>query len=137
MDLQIATLCDAATEYGDQLCLLGTFDTIEADTFPVSRKHSAYVIQVRWSREEQGHHTVELSFANGKGEKTLDPLSSSVQVDVPAGREFAVTNFIVNLENLSFSQPGLYRASVTADSQLLGSVDLQVVRRLRIQSSNN
>ena len=34
MDVQIASLCDAAQDYGGKLCLVGAFDTILVRQFP-------------------------------------------------------------------------------------------------------
>ena len=36
MEIQIAALCDSAADYGGKLCVIGTFDTIVAQSFPTA-----------------------------------------------------------------------------------------------------
>ena len=127
MNLQIAVACDSAVEYANRLCLLGTFDTIEARAFPAIKTHCSFVFQIGWGKSEEGNHTVRVHFMNEDGQQMLDDIQSNIKVAVPAGRFFTPTNHIINIQQLKFARPGSYLAAISVDDDHLGEVQLQVI----------
>ena len=127
MNLQIAVACDSAAEYANRLCLLGTFDTIEAQIFPTVKTHCSFVFQIGWGKSEEGSHTVKVRFMNEDGQQMLDDIQANIGVAVAEGRFFTSTNHIINIQQLKFARPGSYLAAISVDDDHLGEVQLQVI----------
>ena len=128
MHLQIAIACDSAIDYADRLCILGTFDTIQAHDFPVIRTQCSFVFQISWGKSEEGVHSIQIQFMDEDGKQTLDDIKNAIKVRVPAGRYFTSTNHIINVHQLKFTRPGGYQAAISVDDRHLGEVQLQVVQ---------
>ncbi|OUC09496.1 hypothetical protein RY27_02520, partial [Litorilinea aerophila] len=60
MQLEILTFCDAATEYGGRLNILGATDSLLVPALPFRYPHCAIVMRFRVSRIEEGDHTVRI-----------------------------------------------------------------------------
>lgn len=129
MYLQIAAICDSAYEYENRLCLLGTFDTIEADEFPFIKSACSYVFQMLWKKEEEGVRLINVQYVNEEGQKTLSDLEYTIKVEIPHGRNTVSTNCIINLQQLKFTKAGNYFAHIYIDNKKSGSVQLEVVRK--------
>ena len=67
MDIQIAVLCDAATDNNGKLNLLGTFDTIYTTQLPAQHPHCAIALRTTFSKVEEGKHVVKMSFVDEDG----------------------------------------------------------------------
>jgi hypothetical protein len=50
MTIQVAVLCDAATDYNGKLNLLGTFDTIYAPEMPMQHPQCAVAVRIAFDR---------------------------------------------------------------------------------------
>lgn len=60
MEVEIFALCDAATDYGGRLNLLGTFEQIRTKQFPAAHPHFAVALRIRFERIEEGDHPVRI-----------------------------------------------------------------------------
>jgi hypothetical protein len=47
MQIVMAVACDSAVEYAGRLSLLGTFDTLETDHFPLVKPQCSLAIQIQ------------------------------------------------------------------------------------------
>ena len=54
MTIQIAVLCDAATDYNGKLNLLGTFDTILTSQLPAIHPQCSIALRIAFNRIEEG-----------------------------------------------------------------------------------
>ena len=54
MDIQIAALCDAATDSHGKLNILGTFDTINAGQMPAVHPQCSIALRLVFSKMEEG-----------------------------------------------------------------------------------
>jgi hypothetical protein len=52
MTIQVAVLCDAATEYNGKLNLLGTFDTVYAAQMPAHHPQCSVATRIAFERNE-------------------------------------------------------------------------------------
>jgi hypothetical protein len=127
MHLEILTFCDAATEYGGRLNLLGVADTILANELPVKVPHCALVARLRATSAEAGEHAMRLMVIDIDGRAVLT-MDGKLALQFPAGASAAV-NLIVNAQNLEFKAAGEYAIDLTVDDTHLGSTPLFV--RLR------
>ena len=67
MTIQIAVLCDAATDYNGKLNLLGTFDTIITSQLPAVHPQCSIALRLAFGRIEEGAHKVKMNFVDEDG----------------------------------------------------------------------
>src|SRR5882724_10943958 len=67
MQLEIFTLCDAATEHAGKLNIIGTFDALRAFEAPIAHPQCAIAGRLRFEQIEEGEHRVMLTFADEDG----------------------------------------------------------------------
>jgi hypothetical protein len=127
MKTQVAVLCDNATQYQNRLCILGTFDIIEAYKFPVTKSQCSVALQFLWAKSEEGFHNIKVKFKNEDGQQTMEDVASIVNVIVPNGTYFSATNHIVHLQQLTFQKPGTYLITGHIDENCMAEIQLQIV----------
>jgi hypothetical protein len=126
MTIQVAVICDAATEYNGKLNLLGTFDTIYAPELPAHHPQCSVAIRIAFDRIEEGLHNLEVHFVDEDGHPIMSSTDLPVEVIFPADATFISRNFIVNFQQLKFDQPGLYSVNLVFDDRQLCSIPLAV-----------
>jgi len=67
MQLEIFTLCDAATEHAGKLNIIGTFDVLRGLEAPFAHPQCAIAGRLRFEQIEEGNHRVSLTFADEDG----------------------------------------------------------------------
>lgn len=126
MDMQIAILCDAATDNSGKLNILGTFDTIYTTQLPAIHPQCSIALRMSFSKAEEGAHKVRLSFVDEDGKPVMPEIPMAVEVKVPDDTIFVSRNFIVNIHQLKFERPGLYSVDISMDGRQVGSISLLV-----------
>jgi hypothetical protein len=126
MTIQVAVLCDAATDYSGKLNLLGTFDTIYAPQMPTQHPQFSVAVRIAFDRNEEGRHTLNLNFVDEDGQPIMKTMLIPVEVDFPADATFISRNLVVNILQLTFSRAGLYSVDLSMDDRLLSSIPLAV-----------
>ena len=126
MNIQVALLCDAATEDNGKLNLLGAFDTIFARELPAIHPQCAVALRVTFFNGDEGKRQLNLNFVDADGRAIMPPIPIPVEVTLPEDMHFGTRNFIINIQQLKFEQPGLYSVDVTLDGQPQASIPLLV-----------
>ena len=126
MDIQVAVLCDAATDYNLKLNILGTFDTIYTAQLPAVHPQCSIALRVTFFSGEEGKHNLRLNFVDADGRSIMPSIDIPVQVVLPGDLHFGTRNFIVNIQQLKFENPGLYSIDLSLDDQPQGSIPLLV-----------
>jgi hypothetical protein len=126
MTIQVAVLCDAATEYNGKLNLLGTFDTICAPQMPSLHPQCSVATRIAFERNEEGLHRLAIHFVDEDGQPIMTATEVPVEVAFPADATFISRNFIVNIQQLKFDKVGLYSVDVILDDRRLCSIPLAV-----------
>ena len=73
MDIQIATLCDFAADYGNgKLVINGTFDALRASQFPVVHPHCSLAMRICVLPEDSGDHKMTINIIDEDG-NSIDP----------------------------------------------------------------
>ena len=126
MDIQVAVLCDAATDYNLKLNILGTFDTIYAAQLPAIHPQCSIALRMTFSKGEEGQHKVMLNFVDEDGKRVMDGIPISLDVVVPEDTIFVSRNFVINIQQLKFEKPGLYSIDIAMDGRQEGSIPLLV-----------
>ena len=126
MNIQVAVLCDAATDDNGKLNLLGSFDTIYAPQLPAVHPQCAVALRVTFSAGDEGQHKLALNFINADGRSIMPPIDVPVAVALPEDAHFITRNFVVNLQQLKFENPGLYSIDLSLDGRPQTSIPLLV-----------
>ena len=127
MDIQVAVLCDAATDYNLKLNILGTFDTIYAAQLPAIHPQCSIALRVTFFSGEEGKHDLRLNFVDADGRSIMPDFPPiPVEVVLPDDMHFGTRNFIVNIQQMKFENPGLYSIDIRLDGQSQASIPLLV-----------
>ena len=126
MNIQVAVLCDAATEDNGKLNLLGSFDTIYAPLLPAVHPQCAVALRVTFMSGDEGARQLKLNFVNADGRAIMPPIDIPVAVALPDDVHFLTRNFIVNIQQLKFAEAGLYSVDVRLDDKSQGNIPLSV-----------
>jgi len=133
MNVQIAALCDAATDYGGKLNLLGTFDTIMTQKLPAVHPQCSIGLRLVFNRIEEGSHKLKVNFVDEDGRLVMPSIDLSAEVIFPPDASFLARNFIINIQQLKFEKPGQYAIGIAMDGRQESSIPLQV-RQVTSQS---
>ena len=126
MNVQVAILCDAATDDNGKLNLLGAFDTIYAQQLPAIHPQCAVALRVTFAAGDEGQHKLALNFINADGRSIMPAMEIPVAVALSEDVYFVTRNFIVNIQQLRFTETGLYSVDVRLDGKSQASIPLQV-----------
>src|SRR5438445_2206847 len=127
MNIQVAVLCDAATNENEKLYLLGAFDTIYTQQLPAVHPQCSIALRVTFSHEDEGQHKLRLNFVDADGHSIWpSTIDIPVQVVLPADSHFLTRNFVVNIQQLKLENPGLYSTDISLDDQPQASIPLLV-----------
>ncbi len=137
MKIEVAAICDAATDQNGKLNMLGVFDYIEAE-LPIVIPRCSAVFRVRYTRSEVSPHDIEVTITNTLDEKELiPPIRSSVNfLPIPDGMDSAAVNLILNMNRMRIIDGGKYQLRLRID-EILAEVSLPIyVRDLTPQEPN-
>jgi len=126
MNIQVAVLCDAATDDNGKLNLLGAFDTIYTQQLPAIHPQCSIALRVTFAGEDEGKHNLLLNFVDADGRSIAKFPPIPVEVALPDDMHFGTRNFIVNLQQLKFDSPGLYSIDISLDDRPQASIPLLV-----------
>jgi len=126
MNIQVAVLCDAATDDNGKLNILGCFDTIYAPQMPAVHPQCSVAMRVTFQSGDEGERKLGLNFINADGRPIMQAIDLPVSVALPDEAHFLTRNFIVNIQQLKFNEPGLYRVDVRLDGESQASIPLLV-----------
>lgn len=126
MNLQVAALCDAATDYGGKLNLLGTFDTIMARQLPATHPQCSVALRIVFDRSSEGPHRLRLDFVDADGHGVMPAIDIPFDVTIPPDAIHLSRNFIVHIQHLKFAQAGPYAVMVLVDGRTLASIPMAV-----------
>jgi hypothetical protein len=126
MNIQVAVLCDAATDDNGKLNLLGAFDTIYTQQLPAVHPQCSIALRVTFGHEDEGDHNLRLNFVDADGRSIMPPIPIPVKVTLTGDSHFGTRNFIVNIQQLKFENPGLYSMDVALDEHSQASIPMLI-----------
>ena len=126
MTIQVAVLCDAATDYNSKLNLLGTFDTILTSHLPAQHPQCSVALRIAFDRVEEGAHQLSMNFVDEDGQPIMPAMQVPVEIVFPSDATFMSRNFVINIQQLKFEQAGLYSIDLSMDGRPLSSIPLAV-----------
>ncbi|HTX20633.1 MAG TPA: hypothetical protein VMD27_02065 [Candidatus Aquilonibacter sp.] len=126
MNIQVAVLCDAATDDNGKLNLLGAFDTIFAPQLPAVHPQCSVALRVRFVAGDEGERKLKLNFVDADGKSIMPPIEIPVTVTMPEDAHFVTRNFVVNIQGLKFAEAGIYSVDVRLDDKSQAGIPLWV-----------
>lgn len=126
MEIEIFTICDAATENYGKLNILGSFDTLMAKAFPVVHPQCAIALRIRFRRIEQGQHRILIHLVDEDGSMVLPAMDGNINVTVPPAEPSAVANLILQLQGMKLEKAGEYAINLAIDGRQVADLPLFV-----------
>ncbi len=126
MDIQVAVLCDAATDYKGKLNLLGTFNSVHTRDLPANYPQCSIVLRVGFRLVEEGSHKLRINFVDEDGKFVMPSIELPFEVKVPENDSFAYRNFILNIQRLKFEKFGQHAVDIAIDGRQEASIPLEV-----------
>jgi len=127
MNIQVAVLCDAATDDNGKLNLLGAFDTIYTPQLPAIHPQCSVALRITFFNGEEGKRDLRFNFVDADGKSIMPDFPPiPVEVTLPEEMHFGTRNFIVNIQQLKFDNPGLYSIDISFDGRSQASIPLMV-----------
>lgn len=117
MQVEIFSLCDAATVENGKMNVLGAFDTIFAKKLPAAHPQCAVAIRVRFNVLEGNSHTIEVKFINADGRPVIAPASGTITVKFQDKQRWASANLALNIQSLKLEHYGEYSVDLSVDGK--------------------
>lgn len=117
MKIELAALCDAATESGGKLNILGAFDSFTVPEFPFAIPHCTLVFRIRFNRVEGGSHKIRVNFVDQDGKEVIPTLEATADVQILPNQDSRVTNLVMNMNGLTIPSAGKYSIDLALDGR--------------------
>ena len=128
MEVQIASLCDAAADYNGKLSLLGAFDTVLVQKLPAVHPHCAVALRIVFRDTDEGDHTLQLAMIDEDGKNLLPKIEAQIKIKLADNMFFSSNNLIFNLQGLQFPNTGQYSIDIRLDTKIIARIPLQVLQ---------
>ncbi len=129
MNIEVFSLCDAATNDTGKLNILGAFDTIWMSQMPGIHPQCAVVLRVRFGVLERGEHRISVSFVDADGKHIIPSASGMIKVSFPDGQRSGSANLILNIHGLKLEKFGEYSIDLAINGKNTASLPLFVLPR--------
>ncbi len=126
MEIELFSLCDAATVNSGKLNMLGAFDTIWAKQMPTVHPQCAVALRIRFERIERGDHRVAVNFVNADGRHIIPPSNGTIRINFPDEQSSGSANLILNIQRLNLKTYGEYSVDLAIDGRGDRSLPLYV-----------
>ena len=126
MEIEIFTLCDFAQDNGGKLIIVGTFDSMQAKSFPVRHSACSIACRLRFSKKEFGPHTVTIRFIDTDNKELVQPLEAEIMVQEPVATQHSTINLVINYNNIEFKTAGRYFFELSIDGEWKSGLSLQL-----------
>lgn len=106
MQVEVFSLCDAATSGAGKLNMLGAFDTIWAKKVPVVHPQCTVALRVRFLSSEGNKHEVSVKFIDADGKHIIPPTNGVIHINYLEGQRSNSANLILNIQGLKLEKYG-------------------------------
>lgn len=126
MKVELFAMCDAATDSGGKLNILGVYDTIAGPRAPLVHARCAIVLKIRFERIERGDHRLKLNIVNQDGGLVIPSLDAPLTINFPDTAPSATAQLILDLQNVRFETFGEFAIDLAVDGRQEASIPLFV-----------
>jgi len=117
MQIEVFSLCDAATVEGGKLNILGAFDTIMAAKAPVTHPHCTVALRFRFQSIEGNEHKISVKFVDADGEHVIPPANGVIKINFAKGQRSSSANLALNLQGLKLAKFGEYSIDLVVNGK--------------------
>lgn len=128
METEIFTLCDFAQDSGGKLTIVGTFDQIGSQNFPVTHPACSLACRLRFSEKEAGPHDFKIRLVDAKGKEVIPSIEGNINVGMPVNSQYAAINLVGNLNQLKFEKEGRYSFELYLDGSWVTGLPLNLIK---------
>ena len=125
MKIELFTFCDFAQDNGGKLTIVGTFDTIIAQSFPCTHPQLSVVIRVRFDMWEFTQHNFRIEVQSLQNIVRMDPISGTIDVK-DAGNATTVSHLVFSVSNFRVPHEGVTNFVLYIDNKELNSIPLYI-----------
>lgn len=129
MQVEVFSLCDAATTGEGKLNLLGAFDTIWARTMPAVHPQCTLALRLRFNALEGEAHKVSVKLVDEDGRPLIPAMNGAIKVQFSPGQRTSSANFILNIQGLRIERYGEYSIDLAVNGKAKVSLPLFVCER--------
>lgn len=129
MNIEVFSLCDAATVDMGKLNMLGAFDTIWTKKTPAIHPQCSVALRIRFTSIEKGEHNVIVNFVDADGKPIVPSAGGTIKINFPDDQRSGSANLILNLQGLRIEKYGEYSIDLAVDNQQKASLPLFVRNR--------
>jgi len=129
MQIEVFSLCDAATVEGGKLNILGAFDTIMAVKTPVTHPHCTVALRFRFQSIEGNAHKISVKFVDVDGEHVIPPANGVIKINFANEQRSGSANLVLNLQGLKLAKFGEYSIDLAVNGKNSASLPLFVRQR--------
>lgn len=127
MNIEIAALSDAATDYDGRLCILGVTERLLANKFPYNHAQLTVVLRLRFHRVEAGQQQLRINLVDEDGHAQIPPIDANIELEFFEGEETQAQNFVLNLHSLRFEEEGRFSLDLAFNGRHEVSLPLWVL----------
>jgi hypothetical protein len=122
MQIEIFTLCDAATKDGSgKLNIFGTFNIITTKQVPIKYPPCSLAIKLRFEKTEEGNKTMKISFIDTNGNPILPAHDQTFIVRTLPEEPTANISLVVLIPQIKLKNFGEYSINIAIDDCPVGS----------------
>jgi hypothetical protein len=129
VQIEVFSLCDAATTGGGKLNMLGAFDTLWVSKVPAVHPHCTVALRVRFHSSEGGEHNVSVKFIDADGKHIIPATNGVINIDYSGGQKSSSANLILNIQGLKVEKFGEYSIDLAVSGKNMASLPLFVRKR--------
>ena len=127
MNVQIFTLCDAATlDAAGKLNILGSFDRLSGAAEPIMHMHCALALKLRFERVEEGQKKLRLAFVDSDGTAVMPPIDGMAEVRFQDNDSSSTVSLALGIQQLKLPKFGEYSIDLAIDGRHEASIPLFV-----------
>jgi hypothetical protein len=126
VNAEIFALCDAATQAGGGLNILGTFDTIFSSQLPATHPQCSIAVRLRFEKIEEGEHRIRVNVVDEDGRLVMPSFDLNVNVRMDEEAQSVSVNWVINIQRLQFRSYGQYAIHLAVDGRSEATLPLFV-----------
>ena len=129
MQIEVFSICDAATTENGKLNLLGAFDTIAALKTPFIHSQCAVAVRIRFNALEGEKHGVSVKVIDADGKPVIPAAEGTIQIKFPKAQRSCSANLVLNIQGLKLAKYGEYSIELNVDGKSRASAPLFIIER--------
>lgn len=134
MDIEIATICDAATINDGKMNILGAFDTIYVQSLPAIHNSCSIAFRIRIPMTKKHPQELTLKIVDPNDQEIYPPIVFNIKEDLNKKKEPSILNLVYNINGLSLNKYGTYQAGLFTKDKKIRLLPLFVKK---LDGSNN